>query len=347
MSARPRVVVASPGGWGFVSTQYRLGPLARRADWELDVVSAGSLPTGEQVDALLERADDADGTILLLQRVLPTAADLRRLRRAYRRIALDFDDAIYAVPPALRERRAVRVAKGAARLALRGSPARSLRRRALQRTLRAVDACVAGNAILADFARRHAPRVVEIPTTMDPVPERPAGPPEPPVLVWMGVPDNLQYLRLVARVLPRLRTPFSLQIVSARPWEEATVPAEHVPWSPEAARTALLGATAGLAPLTDDPWTRGKCAFRAIQYGAHGLPAVASPVGITDRVVLQARTGYLARSEEEWLAALSRLLEDPERARSMGAAAREHVRAHYSDGVAVSRWSALLESLTG
>lgn len=96
--------------------------------------------------------------------------------------------------------------------------------------------------------------------------------------------------------------------------------------------------------MTDDPWTRGKCALRSIQYGGHGLPTVASPVGITDRVVIHGETGFLAGSTQEWAGAVRALLTNPDLAARMGAAALRHIGEHYSDALALDRWRALIES---
>jgi glycosyltransferase involved in cell wall biosynthesis len=138
---------------------------------------------------------------------------------------------------------------------------------------------------------------------------------------------------------------FRLRIISEEPWSDPPLPVEFVPFSEAAASDALLTSSVGLAPLSDDPWTQGKCAMRAIQYGGHALPTVASPVGITDQVVLDGETGILARSDEEWLAALRVLIDDPARARRMGAAALARVRRLYSDDVAVQLWSQTVASV--
>src|SRR5919198_372622 len=93
-------------------------------------------------------------------------------------------------------------ARAAGRVVKRGYPRASARRRPLIKVLRAVDACVAGNAILAAFADRHCPRVIEIPTTVSPVREVPRRTGKPR-LVWVGVAANLQYLGLIADPLHR------------------------------------------------------------------------------------------------------------------------------------------------
>lgn len=339
-----RILLASAGGWDAPSARYRLGPLAESGRWDMSAISAPSFPHGAQIEQLLEQADRS--TVIVLQRVMPKPLDMRRLREAFAAVIFDIDDAIYAVPPV----HGVTVSesmKRVARLVMRGSTRASRRRRALIDTLRFVDAAVVGNEILGEFAERYATRVIEIPTTVVAVPEPPAIRPAKPVIAWMGLRDNMVHLELVRRPLARLRSEleFSLRIVSSIPWVRSPIESEFVVWSEEASREALLSSTVGLAPLTDDPWTRGKCALRSIQYGGHALPTVASPVGITDRVVLDGKTGWLARTETDWYRRLQRLLVDRDLVDQMGAAALAHIRSAYSNELALTRWSEVIESV--
>jgi glycosyltransferase involved in cell wall biosynthesis len=336
------IVIASTGGWDSPSTRLRLGPLARESPWRVEVLSARSLPTPPQVAAIA--AAGGPGAVLILQRVLPAPPEMSVLRARYDRVVFDIDDAIYAVPPSVNGSRPMQTAKQAGRLVARGFPRASARRRPLIRTLRAVDACVVGNSILARFARPHCHHVVEIPTTIAPLEEVPKRDVEP-TLVWVGIADNLQYLSLIADPLARLRkeTKFRFTVVSSRPWLEAPIPTDFVQWSEDSERAALLGAAIGVAPLTDDPWTRGKCALRAILYGGHALPTVASPVGVTEEVLVDGETGVLARTNAEWIQALRRLVGDLGRAMEMGQRAWERIRATYSHEVALRTWLDLLQ----
>lgn len=340
-----RIVAASPGGWAKPSTLYRLSPLARSGIWPLEVCATRGTPDRQDRDVLLERG--GQDAVLVLRRVLPEAQDLALLTRAYYRTVLDIDDAIHRVAPDLSQPALSRVLRAGGRVLIRGSASASARWRPLVRTLSAVDAVTVGNRILGDFAARYARRVVEIPTTMTPMDAPPAIRADPPVLVWLGLPENLQYLRPLRNVLQTVTSTFrcTLRIVSSEAWSTDGLPVEFVQWSEQAAREALTTATVGLAPLIDDPWTRGKCAFRAIQYGGHGLPCVASPVGVTPDVVLHSQTGYLARFESEWLESLSRLLSNPSHASELGGNALNHIRASYSDTVASAAWQKLLLSL--
>ena len=133
----------------------------------MDIIAAGTFPGRDDVEALL--AAGGPGTVLVLQRVLPSSAEMRRLRAAYDSVVFDFDDAIYAAMPDIRASRFKLGAKRLLRLAARGSTSASSRRRPLIKVLREVDVCVVGNEILAEFARRYAKRVEEIPSTVQPI----------------------------------------------------------------------------------------------------------------------------------------------------------------------------------
>ena len=108
------------------------------------------------------------------------------------------------------------------------------------------------------------------------------------------------------------------------------MPVEYIPWTIEAGRAALQQFDIGLMPLADTEWNRGKCAFKLVQYLAAEAPAVASPVGANTDVVLDGQTGFLASNEEEWIKALSTLIQDKDLRSQMGQRGRQHVIDHYS-----------------
>ena len=101
----------------------------------------------------------------------------------------------------------------------------------------------------------------------------------------------------------------------------------------------------GIMPLPDQTWARGKSGYKLIQYMACGLPVVASPVGGNSELVAHGETGFLATSPEEWRAALTRLLDDPELRKRIGAAGRERVVKEYSLAVHAPRLVELLRSV--
>jgi len=195
---------------------------------------------------------------------------------------------------------------------------------------------VAGNAYLAARARAAGARdVAIIPSVVDleayPV-AAPAGN-RPPVIGWIGSPSTAEALDAVAPALARVCAGGRARVVlvgvtpGLRSWP---FPCEEREWEEGREAADIAGFDIGIMPLVDEPWSRGKCGFKLVQYLACGRPAVASPVGVNPAIVIDGETGLLAASEDEWVAAVDRLVADaPLRAR-LGAAGRAHVEAHYA-----------------
>jgi glycosyltransferase involved in cell wall biosynthesis len=90
--------------------------------------------------------------------------------------------------------------------------------------------------------------------------------------------------------------------------------------------------------VPDDPWSRGKCGLKVLQYQAAGLPVIANPVGVQAELVRNGETGLLARTAYEWVAAVRRLAYDPELRRRLGAAGRRTVEERYSVEAGARTW---------
>jgi len=244
-----------------------------------------------------------------------------RLFAAYsRRRVFDVDDAIYVRKP----RR------------LGDAPDESAwRKQKFAATCRWVDAVAAGNDVLAGVARASAQEVVVLPTSIDTACYLPtaAGPNDPPTIAWIGSPENLIYLEMFRPALTRLtkRHPtLKLRVICSEfpDWSDVTI--ERVPWSSATEAQSLAGAHIGVMPLTDDAWSRGKCAFKLLQYMAASLPCVASPVGANTEAVLDGVNGFHATGVDEWERSLERLIVSADLRASFGARGRAHVEQRYS-----------------
>jgi glycosyltransferase involved in cell wall biosynthesis len=120
---------------------------------------------------------------------------------------------------------------------------------------------------------------------------------------------------------------------------------EAMPWSEQTEVVELQKLDIGIMPLPDEPWERGKCGYKLIQYMALGLPVVASPVGANRQIVQDGVNGFLASMPLEWKAALAKLLENASQRRQMGATGRQCVEKIYSLHVQASRLIAMLEQI--
>jgi glycosyltransferase involved in cell wall biosynthesis len=204
-----------------------------------------------------------------------------------------------------------------------------------------------GNDHLADFARRHSAQVTVIPTTIDTgvytLAERPPNP--RPVVGWSGSLTTADYLRELAPALRRLAATvdFELRVIGAEVAMDG-VRVQCLPWRAATEADDLRPFDVGLMPLTDDAWSRGKCGLKALQYMALGVPPIVSPVGVNARIVRDGENGVHARSEDEWVSQMARLIGDPLLRQRLGREARRTVEEGYSARVQAPRMAAVLRA---
>ena len=250
---------------------------------------------------------------------------LERLVSARHRTLFDFDDAIYNS---------------------------RVGRRKLKRITAIVDQVVAGNPTLA-AAAAVPDKTTIIPTAIDTERFRPlrqhTASGAAVVVGWTGLASNYRQL---ATAVPGIQR--ALAVTGARfrvisnappPRAVAALDPEYVPWRPESELEDLAALDVGVMPLPDEPYARGKCAFKLLQYMSMGLPGVASPVGMNRDVVTPGVTGFLPTTPAEWTDAIVRLVEDARLRTELGRAARERVVSTYSQAALYPRYLPILQRL--
>ena len=272
---------------------------------------------------------------IVLQRRLLPGFELALLRRRTRRLIFDFDDALW-----LRDSY---------------SPKGLESRKRLKRfvaTVRAADAVFAGNAVLAAEARKHAPpdRVAVTPTCVDPTmyPTANHANRSPVRLVWVGSSSTLQglerfrdVLEAIGREVPGVR----LKLICDRFLTFDHLVVDPVPWSAATEAAELGSSDIGIGWVPDDPWGRGKCGLKVLQYQAAGLPVVANSVGVQSDFVRDGETGFRAETREQWVEAVRRLAADAGLRQRLGEAGRKQVEEHFSVAVGGRRWVEQLDRL--
>ncbi len=121
---------------------------------------------------------------------------------------------------------------------------------------------------------------------------------------------------------------------------------ELIEWSEANEVAEVQSFDIGIMPLQDQPFERGKCGYKLIQYMSCGLPVVASPVGVNAEIVREGFNGFLASNEDEWREALTMLITDGVLRDRMGRAGREIVVERYSLVSQAPRLVELFSSLT-
>ena len=135
-----------------------------------------------------------------------------------------------------------------------------------------------------------------------------------------------------------------LVVISEESPDLPGVSIEHIPWSLATQERDLASLDVGVMPLADSPWSRGKCAYKLLQYMAAALPVVASPVGMNTQVLVDGENGLAAASEDQWVEALTRLVCDPALSERLGAAGRRTAE-RYGYPATAARWDPFLRRL--
>lgn len=206
-------------------------------------------------------------------------------------------------------------------------------------------AIIAGNEYIADWYSQYSDNVHVIPTAVDADRYKPneAANGNTFTIGWIGTKHNLKYLQRLEQPLSRFFKEHSnsiLLIVSNEAPSFSILDASnirYVRWSRTDEIKLIQEMDVGLMPLDDNPWTRGKCAFKMLQYMSCGKPVVVSPVGMNAEVLEKDDIGFPALNSEEWYSALSELKQNLPLRKYMGSNARNVVLSHYSSETIITR----------
>lgn len=249
-------------------------------------------------------------------------------------IVYEFDDAIYVpyVSPSNRY------------LSLLKFPAQKT-----DRICRMAAHVIVGNEVLRDYAVERNRNVTIVPTTIDTDKYTPSCEYEPDgelVIGWSGSYSSVQYLDALKPVFSQLRKQhrFRVEVIGATTFTMDDVEVRSQPWVASSEVEDLRRIHIGVMPLPDEDWARGKCALKALQYMALGIPTVVSPVGANAEVIRDGVDGLYATTTDEWIARLSSLLSSTALRRRLGEAGRRRVVERYSAAEHAPRVWAVLES---
>lgn len=307
------------------ATRYRVQPLLRELQRQGVKTRRFNSDGGLRLRlSLLLKAPFSD--VIIIQRKLFDRVFLNLLSILCKKIIFDFDDAIFS----------------------KSDGSRAPRR--MQRFKKTIGCCWqvwAGNQYLLDIAQsqtqehrgknlymRYAPTVIEVDKYYRRKKELPFK------MLWIGSQSTSKYLYQNIEMLEALGRRFhnlKLIVVSDFTFELENLTVECHSWSETVELEQAANAHLGIAPMSDDDWSRGKCALKLLQYMAAGLPVVTSNTGANTEVVINGKTGFVADTLEEWLEAVDVLQRQPNTAREMGDAGLKRVQKQFNSNTWVSQ----------
>ena len=310
------------------STRYRAQQFDKfftKDGWDIAyITSSGSILNKIET---LKQAQSADVVVVIRKNF--SLFYFKLLRLVSNKLVYDFDDANFIKPD--------------------GSESQT-RYESFKRFMLMSDHIWAGNNYLALEAKKFTKQVSIVPTSIEP--EKYALKVKKPEntfdLVWIGSHSTSKYIKEIIPVLgkaskkiPRLR----LKIIADFEVTSDEFEIISLPWSSDIEANELASSHVGLAPMPDDPWTKGKCGLKVLQYMAASLPVISSRSGINAEIVQDGVTGYLVDSETQWVEVLEDLYKNKSKLNTMGINAREVVNQHYSVDAVYQIISGVLKNL--
>ncbi len=269
-------------------------------------------------------------------RHLLTRWRLRQLRRYARRIIYDFDDPLF--------------------FSTRTSGKSLVRQWRFSGMLRASDAALAGSHYLHDLARPHCRRTYVLPmaVTLDAQAEAKTHRDKAVELLWLGSRSTQKYLEMIRpalEIIGTLREDVQLRLLAHEPMAFGKLKVSFTHWNPVEQDLALAEADIGLCPMPDNPWTKGKCPYKVLQYMASQMPWVGSGVG--ENIVTagkfnpQTARGICAQNTDEWVEKILLLIEDRKLRNSLGTNGRRYIEQHHGRHILVKNLVDILFSVAG
>ena len=203
------------------------------------------------------------------------------------------------------------------------------------KTIKNASHVICGCRYLHDYCSKYNTELSIIPTCIDK--KRYIDPPKAPnefVIGWIGSSYSSKHIKVVVPALKKLakECKFRLRLVGFDKVYENELkglPYEIVEWKEDTEVKEIGKFTVGIMPLIETPFTRGKCAFKLVQYMAVGIPTISTP--LQSNIDIDSNCGNLfASSTEEWISSFKKLILNPQMCRLIGERNKAFALNHYT-----------------
>jgi glycosyltransferase involved in cell wall biosynthesis len=211
---------------------------------------------------------------------------------------------------------------------------------------------IAGNNYLADKAKENTKGTVHvIPTTVDTknhIPKPELRGEEKICIGWSGSFSTIKHFEEVIPVLKALDKKYpgklEFKVFGDALYKNKELKIKGIAWTAEKEVDVLNSFDIGIMPLPDDEWAKGKCGLKALTYMSCGVPVVMSAVGVNSEIGSDGNA-LLVKSQDDWMDALSKLIENRALREELGKRGRRVVEERYSVETHKEKYLKLFKSL--
>lgn len=276
--------------------------------------------------------------LIVICRKLLSPLDLFLIKKYAKKIAYDFDDAVYYKSP-----------KGLSSLASQSYYSRNRMRR-FKKIVGAANIFFPANNILkkAVYNILHKEdKIYVIPSSVpayDVPLKQDYNLSNPVIIGWVGSTSTLKYLEHIYPVFMELNSKinYELRIIANNTISPPDINIKFIPWNVNTQEFEISKFDIGIMPLTDDPYSTGKSAYKMLQYMASGVPSVCSSFGVNEELANGEKYCLGAKDNEEFYHQILKLVNDGKLRERIGKNARNHIMEHYSIDVVGKKLAKIL-----
>ena len=242
----------------------------------------------------------------------------KEIKRSRAKYIFDFDDSIWLMD----------TSEGNKKYEWLKNPEKTVR------NIRYADMVFAGNGYLASYARSCNSHVKIIPTTIDTNFHKPLPKQNDKIIIgWIGSHTTIKHFEYALEFLAIIKNKYphiEIRVVGDEEYINESLNIKGIAWSSATEVEMINSFSIGIMPLPNDEWAKGKCGLKGLSYMACEVPTIMSPVGVNTEIIQHSKNGFLASTTDEWIAALSTLIEDETLRENIGKAGRQTVLEKYS-----------------
>lgn len=198
------------------------------------------------------------------------------------------------------------------------------------------DMVFAGNQYLADYAKPFNSNIRIVPTTIDTDEyQRMEQPGNGRVCIgWSGSITTIQHFKFAVPALLKIKKKYGdrikIKVIGDANYKNEELDVVSLNWNKQDELRELSSFDIGIMPLPDDEWAKGKCGLKGLQYMALKIPTIMSPVGVNSQIIQSGVNGFLASTDDEYVEAISTLIDNETLRKKMGEEGRRTVVEQYS-----------------